>query len=242
MTQSSLLRPASTIVPPPDTITVITHANGDPQQVALAGWFGAIVITERAAHDLVKQLEHALEKLRAPDVNPRDLDAQVGARLAQARERAGLSLGQAATALSIHRDVLHGVECGSFPATDDELAAMARLYNASMDWITNGHQPRIYSIDDAAPDVNPRDLDAIQEVLGATPTPEGADIVSKRYVVYQDKETRAIQLLEPCYNSPGPDWSWITTTPYKPSFSEAYAWACTYIHGPQRANASEVNP
>jgi transcriptional regulator with XRE-family HTH domain len=56
-------------------------------------------------------------------------------RLRQAREAAGLSQGQAARLLEIHRPTLSNIEAGERKVSAGELKQFAELYKVSTEWL-----------------------------------------------------------------------------------------------------------
>ena len=56
-------------------------------------------------------------------------------RLRQAREAAGLSQGQAAKLLEIHRPTLSNIEAGERKVSAGELKQFAELYKVSTEWL-----------------------------------------------------------------------------------------------------------
>ena len=59
----------------------------------------------------------------------------IGHRLRQAREAAGLSQGQAAKLLGLHRPAVTEVENETRKVSAGELAHFAEMYHVSLDWI-----------------------------------------------------------------------------------------------------------
>jgi transcriptional regulator with XRE-family HTH domain len=62
----------------------------------------------------------------------------LAARLRQAREAAGLSQGQVAKLLGIHRPTLSEIEAGRRKVTAQELNEFANCYAVSLHWLANG--------------------------------------------------------------------------------------------------------
>jgi transcriptional regulator with XRE-family HTH domain len=56
----------------------------------------------------------------------------------EAREAAGLSQGQVARKLDLHRPTISEIEAGRRRISADELQKFAELYDVSVDWIVNG--------------------------------------------------------------------------------------------------------
>lgn len=60
----------------------------------------------------------------------------VGSRLRLAREQAGLSQGQVASLIDMHRPTVSEIEAGRRRVSAEELAQFARIYEVSLDWLT----------------------------------------------------------------------------------------------------------
>jgi len=61
---------------------------------------------------------------------------KLGERLRLAREQAGLSQGQVARLLDLHRPTVSQIEGGTRKVAAGELSEFAKLYDVSMDWLT----------------------------------------------------------------------------------------------------------
>lgn len=69
-----------------------------------------------------------------------DLDSArvaIASRLRAAREQAGLSQGQVATMLDLHRPSVSEVEAGRRRVSADEILRFAEIYNVSVSWLMN---------------------------------------------------------------------------------------------------------
>lgn len=62
----------------------------------------------------------------------------IAQRLRTARELSGLSQGQAAKHLNMHRPTISEIEAGRRNVKADELAQFANLYGVEVSWLTNG--------------------------------------------------------------------------------------------------------
>lgn len=62
-------------------------------------------------------------------------DADIGARLREAREAAGLSQGQAGRLLELTQEILSKIEKGERSVKATELIKFSDVYEASVDWI-----------------------------------------------------------------------------------------------------------
>ena len=65
-----------------------------------------------------------------------DRKAVIAARLRAARENAGLSQGQAAKELKMHRPTISEIEAGRRSVSAEELAEFARLYAVETWWLS----------------------------------------------------------------------------------------------------------
>jgi transcriptional regulator with XRE-family HTH domain len=66
---------------------------------------------------------------------PENIKIAIANRLALARENAGLSQGQVARMLNMHRPSISEVEAGRRSVTAEELAKFAEVYGVDMDWL-----------------------------------------------------------------------------------------------------------
>jgi transcriptional regulator with XRE-family HTH domain len=78
-------------------------------------------------------------------------------RLRVAREQAGLSQGQVAKLLEMHRPTITEIEAGRRRVTADDLVRFADLFGVSLDWLT-GKLPERISIADGRVAVAARNL------------------------------------------------------------------------------------
>jgi len=62
---------------------------------------------------------------------------QIANRLRAAREAAGLSQGQVAKLLELHRPTISEVEAGRRRVSGEELVRFAELYQVTVEWLTN---------------------------------------------------------------------------------------------------------
>ncbi|REJ65671.1 MAG: XRE family transcriptional regulator [Planctomycetota bacterium] len=63
---------------------------------------------------------------------------QIASRLRLAREAAGLTQGQVAKKLGLHRPTVSEIEAGRRRVSADELATMAELYGIDVGWLAEG--------------------------------------------------------------------------------------------------------
>lgn len=66
---------------------------------------------------------------------------EIADRLRSAREMAGLSQGQAAKRLGMHRPTISEIEAGRRNVKADELTSFTQLYGVETSWITAGIVP-----------------------------------------------------------------------------------------------------
>ena len=105
---------------------------------------------------------------------PSDKAGTIPARLRAAREAAGLSQGQVAKLMNMHRPTISEMEAGNRRITADELAKLADLYDTKMSWLL-GDAPDRAATDDpklqlAARELSklkPDDLDRLLKLIAA---------------------------------------------------------------------------
>jgi len=76
-----------------------------------------------------------------PDNQAVERREAIAQRLRSARENAGLSQGQVARELNVHRPTISEIEAGRRRVSADEMSRFAQMYGVSMDWLT-GTQER----------------------------------------------------------------------------------------------------
>lgn len=98
----------------------------------------------------------------------------ITARLRIAREQAGLSQGQVAKMLGIHRPTISEMEAGRRRVTADELAKFAKMYDVSVSWLMSGEaeepnlaRDRIELAARRLSKLKPEDLDRVMDFLKA---------------------------------------------------------------------------
>ena len=67
-----------------------------------------------------------------------ELRAEIAGRLRRAREASGLSQGQVARKLQLHRPTVSEIEAGRRRVSTDEVAEFAELYGVSSEWLMTG--------------------------------------------------------------------------------------------------------
>lgn len=105
---------------------------------------------------------------------PSDKAATIPARLRAAREAAGLSQGQVAKLMNMHRPTISEMEAGKRRISADELAKLADLYDTKVAWLL-GEAPERAEHDDpklqlAARELGklkPDDLDRLLKLIAA---------------------------------------------------------------------------
>ncbi|TPE62628.1 helix-turn-helix domain-containing protein [Sandaracinobacter neustonicus] len=108
---------------------------------------------------------------------PSDKPTTIPARLRAAREAAGLSQGQVAKLMNMHRPTISEMEAGNRRITADELAKLADLYDTKLSWLM-GDAPDRAATDDprlqlAARELGklkPDDLDRLLKLIAAMKT------------------------------------------------------------------------
>jgi transcriptional regulator with XRE-family HTH domain len=88
-----------------------------------------------------------------------------------ARDQAGLTQGQVAKLLDVHRPTVSEIEAGRRKVTAEELAVFAKTYGVSVAWLASGSEDE--GVDDrvmlAARELSalkPDDLDKVMRFLG----------------------------------------------------------------------------
>lgn len=101
-----------------------------------------------------------------------DEKARIGGRLRWAREQSGLSQGQVAKLLDLHRPTISQIEAGERAVKADEVARFADLYDVRDDWILRGDEvfgkltdPRIELAARELGKLSADDLDTILRII-----------------------------------------------------------------------------
>jgi transcriptional regulator with XRE-family HTH domain len=71
---------------------------------------------------------------------PETTREQIAARLKTARDAAGLSQGQVAKLLKMHRPTISEIEAARRRVAGEELAQFAKLYGVSVEWLTTASE------------------------------------------------------------------------------------------------------
>ncbi len=103
-------------------------------------------------------------------------------RLRLAREQAGLSQGQVAKMLGLHRPAVSGIEAGRRRVSAAELGELSKIYDVSLTWLVSGDS----SIDTEQADriqlaarqlskLKPEDIDMVLRLLRTLRRPGDSD-------------------------------------------------------------------
>ncbi|MXW20561.1 MAG: helix-turn-helix transcriptional regulator [Gammaproteobacteria bacterium] len=106
--------------------------------------------------------------------------ARIAQRLREARKLAGLSQGQVAKLLDLHRPSISEIEAGNRRVSADELARFAEIYDVNAEWLL-GKAPEILETDDPRLELAARqlsklkasDLDRLLRLLAAMRSEDG---------------------------------------------------------------------
>jgi len=109
---------------------------------------------------------------------------RLAARLRRAREEAGLSQGQAAKLMDMHRPTISEIEAGRRRVQAEELTRFAKLYHVALPWLMGdegSEDPREEKARVAARELmklKPEDLDRVMNLLASirrdeAPAPKG---------------------------------------------------------------------
>ena len=97
---------------------------------------------------------------------------EIGERLRWAREQAGLSQGQVAEMLDVHRPTISQIEAGRRGVKAEELSRFADLYDVKEEWIIRGDEafadesdPRIELAARELSKLKKEDLDTILRLI-----------------------------------------------------------------------------
>lgn len=96
----------------------------------------------------------------------------VGERLRQAREAAGLSQGQVARILDMHRPTVSEIESEARKVTAGELKGFAHLYKVSVEWLIAEPASQSQKLKLAARKLSAlkdKDLDAVLRIIESLP-------------------------------------------------------------------------
>ncbi len=95
---------------------------------------------------------------------------RIAQRLRIAREAAGLSQGQAASLLGLHRPSVSETEAGRRAVAAHELVAYAKIYGVKVSWLTGEElvalDPRVQLAARELGKLKPADLSRVMDLLG----------------------------------------------------------------------------
>jgi transcriptional regulator with XRE-family HTH domain len=101
-------------------------------------------------------------------------------RLKEARKLAGLTQGQAAVKMEMHRPTISEIEAGNRNVTATELARFAELYDVDFAWLSGSGPDQLAPDDDRLQlafrelkKIKPEDLDRLMRALAALRGPKG---------------------------------------------------------------------
>lgn len=104
----------------------------------------------------------------------------IAARIRQARKMAGLSQGQVARIMGLHRPSVSELEAGRRSVSAEELAQLAHIYDVGLSWLAGEDAEKLDIRDDrlqlAARELsklNPQELDRLMSLLASMREQEG---------------------------------------------------------------------
>lgn len=102
------------------------------------------------------------------------IKSKITERLREARRLAGLSQGQAAKKMEMHRPTISEIEAGNRRVSSDELARFAKLYKVSTSWLMGEgvekldlHDAKIELAARELQKMKPQDLDRLLQLLAS---------------------------------------------------------------------------
>jgi transcriptional regulator with XRE-family HTH domain len=102
--------------------------------------------------------------------SPAEEKERIAQRLRVAREAAGLSQGQAAALLGLHRPSISESEAGRRAVPAHELVAYAKMYGVKVSWLTGEEpvalDPRVQLAARELGKLKPADLSKVMDLLG----------------------------------------------------------------------------
>jgi transcriptional regulator with XRE-family HTH domain len=103
----------------------------------------------------------------------------IAARLKEARKLAGLSQGQVAKKMGMHRPTISEIEAGNRNVTAPELARFAELYDVDLAWLSGAGADQLDPQDERLQlafrelkKIKPEDLDKLMRALAALRGPK----------------------------------------------------------------------
>lgn len=108
---------------------------------------------------------------------------QIGERLRQARQLAGLTQGHVSSMLGLHRPAISEMEAGNRRVSGEEIARLAEIYDVSVTWLLgeapeaiDSNDPRLELAARELAKLKPDDLERLLKLLAAIrsePIPSG---------------------------------------------------------------------
>lgn len=110
---------------------------------------------------------------------PSDQKQRIASRLKEARNLAGLSQGQAAKKIGMHRPTISEIEAGNRKVSAEELTRFAELYDVDLLWLSGIGADQLDPEDDRLQlafrelkKIKPEDLDKLMRALAALRGPK----------------------------------------------------------------------
>ena len=110
---------------------------------------------------------------------PSDMKQLIAQRLREARKLAGLSQGQAAKKLDMHRPTISEIEAGNRNVDREELARFAAVYDVDLAWLSGVGPEKLDPQDERIQlafrelqKIKPEDLDRLMRALAALRGPK----------------------------------------------------------------------
>ena len=94
--------------------------------------------------------------------NLEDARLKLASRLKEARKAAGLTQGNVAKILNLHRPTISEIESGNRRVTSEELKAFADIYDVTVSWLI-GETEESLAIDDPRLQLAARELSKLKE-------------------------------------------------------------------------------
>src|SRR5436190_2076184 len=126
----------------------------------------------RFSYQLVRRLQDRVTRVRGGSVDTNEKRMVIAARLRGAREQAGLTQGQVARLLGLHRPSISEMEAGRRSVSAEELATLADTYGVSAAWLLDGEAGDVSRVryEMAArklSSMRPEDLDQLMQLLAS---------------------------------------------------------------------------
>lgn len=100
--------------------------------------------------------------------------AQTAKRISEARKSAGLSQGQVAKLMDLHRPTISEIEAGNRRVTAEELSTFAKLFDVTVGWLLGESfetietdDPRVQLAARELKKLKPEDLDRLMRLLAS---------------------------------------------------------------------------